>query len=173
MKFKKISNSLIAAGILASSFALPVTGNAEGDDYYPNETNPTARPTIVLEENSIGNKLLNGEVTPMYVPIPYTYVHTYFYSNYQVGQMVNKMSPGTTSAAVAALGLITLPSAVAKPVAVAGYIVATATQNKYTYFRSAYDQGYGLQLIVRRNPNYNGYNAATLAEWVKTNSRMQ
>ena len=78
-----------------------------------------------------------------------------------------------TSAAVAALGLITLPSAVAKPVAVAGYMVATATQNKYTYFRSAYDQGYGLQLIVRRNPSYNGYNAATLAEWVKTNSRMQ
>jgi hypothetical protein len=177
MVLKNALKSVIAATAVVSTLSFPsgeVLANAGVEDYEVDDVlvyNTNYGPS--LQETSIGNGLLNGEISPMYVPIPYNYIHTRFYTNYQVGQMVNQIPAGISSAGAFLLGLASIPAGVARPLALGGFIVATGTQTQKSYFRSAYDQGYGLQLIVRKNPNYNGYNAATLGEWVKTNVRMQ
>jgi len=177
MTLKNTLKFVIAATAVVSTLSFPsgeVSANVGIEDYEVDDVlvyNTNYGPS--LQDTSIGSGLLNGEISPMYVPIPYKYIHTRFYTNYQVGQMVNQIPATSSSVGAFLLGLVSLPTTVARPVAIGGFLVATATQTQKSYFRSAYDQGYGLQLIVRKNPNYNGYNAATLAEWVKTNVRMQ
>lgn len=179
MKVSKAFGTLIATATLVSALSLPsgdVSASYGVEDYEVDDTlvyNNNYGP--VLQQTSIGDRLLNGEVSPMYVPIPYTYLYTTFYSRTQVGNFLKSLSStaNATNAATAVLGTVSLPISVARPIAIGGYMVSTSVQNRYMYFKEAYDQGYGLQLIVRKNPSYNGYNAATLAEWVKTNTRMR
>uniref|UniRef100_UPI00352A6E1C hypothetical protein n=1 Tax=Aerococcus urinaeequi TaxID=51665 RepID=UPI00352A6E1C len=132
-----------------------------------------------LLTTDVGSNLLNKNndpiISPMYIPIPYSYIYTRFYSNSEVGDMLPYFinTSNTTSFINTAFSLFTLPSIIAKSVSASGYLISTITMSQYITWKEAYDKGQGMQVIVRNNPNYNGYNARTLAEWIPSTARMQ
>ncbi|WP_273837315.1 hypothetical protein [Guptibacillus sedimenti] len=114
-------------------------------------------------------------ITPQYIPIPYNYIYTRFYSNATLGSWLSTIDDTRTGvgATTAVLGIISIPSTIARPIAATGYSVGNIVNRTYDEYSKAYHKGQGMQVIVRKNPNFNGYNSRHFVEWIPSYSRMQ
>ena len=171
------------AGILSIALALSVSSlnlsSASAESNLPPQelnTDTSARiPSILLiSEPTVVN---NDEpiITPFYIPIPYSYVYTKFISNYQLKSMLPKLSQNNKAITdvSTAIGLFSIPISVSRPIAIAGYLAGNLTSATYIKYKEAADKGLGVQVIVRNNPSYNGYNSRTLMEWIPTSTMMR
>lgn len=131
--------------------------------------------TIEPPKTVITNQESDPIITPMYIPIPYSYIYTRFYTNTQLGGWLPTIAEASTTISrnTTVFGLFSIPMTVARPMAIMGYSSGTYVNASYIKYKSAYEKGMGLQVIVRNNPNYNGYNARTLVEWIPTYSAMR
>lgn len=172
MNFKKTFIISVLLGLMAVNFSSPENVSASGEvppkDEYLFESQLSETSSVVR----ISKEKLS--ITPYYIPIPYTYIYTKYYTNTQLGTLKSQLENAGVyyNAAQLALTLVSFPTSVGRPIGALGYLISSSVQNQIDHFQSTYDRGLGMQLIVRKNPNYNGYNSATFAEWVPTSSPM-
>lgn len=131
---------------------------------------PLSSQSVSLSQNLLANQ--DPEIVPMYVPIPYTYVYTKFIPNSSLKSLINKMGSSVNAVNLFSLFAGTTP-VVGASIAFGGYFLSSTMSGRKTTYENAYNSGKGIQLIVRNNPNYNGYNSRQLLDVIATSTRMQ
>lgn len=130
--------------------------SANFDNYLPNN----------IEQNPL------SDIQPLGQIIPYAYLKTTFTQGAALKKAINQM--GT---AFGAMDVVNFFGAWVPAIGVVctfgGYFMGKAASGLHQSYQSAYDQGKGIQVIVRLNPSYNGYNAKTLVDVIATKTPLK
>lgn len=110
-------------------------------------------------------------IVPFYVPIPYTYVYTKFIPNSSLKPLINKMDSSVTAVNLFSLFAEATP-VVGVSISFGGYFLSSTMSARKTTYKNAYDSGKGIQLIVRKNPSYNGTNSQQLLDVIAASTMM-
>ena len=113
--------------------------------------------------NGKDNSEYNGVVTPLYEPIPYEYINTQFIPNGQLPDVIKDMKKANNDVADVTFWSSFIPF-ITPQMKIVGHLANNDTIKKTEYYKNAYDNGMGIQIITRLNPDYDGYNAKTLVE---------